>query len=101
MESARQRETRRQEILDAKYEDSGMFHRLIKKQRGRLKRCVNELQVNGNTYYSKDDILEGFIEHFQALAKSNDVPRFDKKYGELVQDEIREIIDPCSCDQNS
>ena len=101
MESARQRETRRQEILDAKYEDSGMFHRLIKKQRGRLKQFVNELQVNGNKYPSEADILQGFREHFQALATSNVVPRFEKKYGELVQDEIREIIDLCGSDQNS
>ena len=50
---------------------------------------MNELQAN----HSEADILEGFREHFQALAISNDVPGFDKKYGDLVQDEIREIID--------
>ena len=101
MESARQREASRQEILVVKYEDGGLFHRLIKKQKGRLKQCVNELQVNANTYRSEADIMERFREHFQALAISNDMPGFDKKYGDLVQDEIREITDLCNSVQYS
>ena len=82
MESARQREARRQEILDAKHEDSRLFHRLIKKQKGRLKQCVNE-HVNGNIYHTETDIMEGFREHFQALATTNEVPGVDKKYCNL------------------
>ncbi|MCG7868271.1 MAG: reverse transcriptase family protein, partial [Candidatus Thiodiazotropha taylori] len=101
MESARQREVKRQEILNAKFEDSGLFHRLIKKQRGRLKQCVNELHVDDNTFHSEAGILEGFRQHFHSLASEREVPGFDKKYGNLVSDEIREIIDLCSSSLNN
>ncbi|MCG8047714.1 MAG: reverse transcriptase domain-containing protein, partial [Candidatus Thiodiazotropha endolucinida] len=96
MESARQREARRQEILDAKYEDSGLFHRLIRKQRGRLRQCVNELHVNGNIYHTEIDIMQGFREHFQSLAASSEVPGMDKRYCDTVSGEVTEIIDLCS-----
>ena len=46
LESAKQREEKRQEILDTKLEDSGLFHRLINRQRGGQRQCVNELHVD-------------------------------------------------------
>ena len=81
-----------------------MFHRLIKKQRGRLKQCVNELHVNGNTYHTDTDILEGFREHFQDLATTNEVPGVDMKYCNLVRDKLVEIMELCSsshCNQHN
>ena len=93
--SAKQREEKRQEILDAKLEDSGLFHRLINRQRGGQRQCVNELHVDEKTFHTEEGILEGFREHFQMLATPCDVPGFDRTYGNLVQSELAEIIELC------
>ena len=44
-EPAKLREGARQEILDSRSEDTKLFHKLINRQRGKLKFCVNELHV--------------------------------------------------------
>ena len=99
-ETARAREKTRQEILDAKAEDSKLFHKLVNKQRGRLKHCVNELHVGGKVYYSSTGILDGWRDHFGSLAVPDATCGFDEDYREMVDLEIREIMDMC-CDERS
>ena len=65
------------------------YHRCIKY----VIKYVNELHEDGKTYHSDSDILKGFREHFQSLSTPNDVPGYDKNYGDLVTCEVREIID--------
>ena len=99
-ETARAREKTRQEILDAKAEDSKLFHKLVNKQRGRLKHCVNELHVGGKVYDSSTGILDGWRDHFGSLAVPDATCGFDEDYREMVDLEIREIMDMC-CDERS
>ena len=51
--------------------------------------------VDGKIFHTEKGILDGFREHFQALATPNDVPGFDKTYGDLVQSELLEIMELC------
>ncbi|MEW8547754.1 MAG: reverse transcriptase family protein, partial [Candidatus Thiodiazotropha sp.] len=95
LESARQRQTIRQEILDARYEDTRLFHKLIKRQRGGSLQCVNELRVGDKIYTSKEEILDGFREHFSSLATPSGDSSFDTKHGNLVKMEVNEILDMC------
>ena len=80
IESARQRQSARQEILDAKYEDTRLFHRLINKQRGHSKQVVNELHVGDKVFSTPLEIQQGFKEHFDLLATPSDDQSFDKDY---------------------
>ena len=64
IESARAREHTRQQILDAKSTDMKTFFRLVNKQRGKLKYCINELSINGTVYKSENEILLAWKEHF-------------------------------------
>ena len=89
------REKTRQEILDAKAEDSKLFHKLVNKQRGRLKHCVNELHVGGKVYDSSTSILDGWRDHFGSLAVPDATCSFDEDYREMVDLEIRETMDMC------
>lgn len=95
-ESAKIREGARQEILDARSEDTKMFHKLINRQRGKLKFCVNELHVDGEVYSDVGDgIMRGWFEHFKSLATPSENPDFDEHYRRLVDIEVMEIIDMC------
>ena len=96
IESACQRQTIRQEILDARYKDSKLFQRLINKQRGGSKHCINELHVGDKVFNTSSRILEGFREHFQTLASPSDDPSYDKNYSDLVEMEVREIQELCT-----
>ena len=60
-DTAMAREETRKEILDAKAEDSKLFHKLVNKQRGRLKHCVNELHVGGTTTLVRASWMVGGI----------------------------------------
>ena len=96
IESARQRQSARQEILDAKYEDTRLFHRLINKQRGHSKQVVNELHVGDKVFSTPLEIQQGFKEHFELLATPSDDQSFDKDYNNLVELEIHEIQELCT-----
>ena len=50
LEAAKIREENRQEIFEARTADTKLFHKLVKKQRGNQRFCVNELHVDGKVY---------------------------------------------------
>ena len=58
----------RQQILDARSNDTKQFHKLIDKQRGRSNICVNELNVVDSTYSTSSGVLQGWREHISKLA---------------------------------
>lgn len=89
----KQREER-QEILDAKVGNVQLFHKLIRKQRGKLSGCINELYVSDNVYKG-ENVLEGWFEHFKRLSTESDDPSFDQDYHRLVLQEVTEIEDIC------
>ena len=58
IENAQKYHKQKQEIMAAKSSDTALFHRLIKKHRGQLGACVNELYVGDNVYKTENEILE-------------------------------------------
>ena len=101
VESAKARGADRQQILDAKSNDTKLFHKLIDKQRGRSNICVNELNVGDSTYSTSSEVLQGWREHFSKLATPNDTLRKDHAYKQLVKTEMLEIFDICTHMANS
>ena len=96
IEAAKAKEESRQMILDARTRDARLFHKLINKQRGKLRYCVNEVTVNGSICKTDTEILQGWRQHFASLATPTDSADFDKKYRHQVRDEIAEIMDICN-----
>ena len=95
-ESAKLRVRVRQEILDARSEDTKLFHKLIKRQRDQLKFCVNDLHIDGKIYSGAGaGIMRGWFEHFKPLATPSENPDFDENYRRLVDLEVSEIMDMC------
>ena len=95
VESAHCREQARQQILDAKSSDMKLFYRLVNKQRGNLRHCVNELSVDSTVYKSDSEILSAWRQHFSSLATPSDNPDFDEEYRQQVASEML-IMDICN-----
>jgi hypothetical protein len=70
---------------------STLFYKLIKQQRGKLSRFIEELQVDDQIFQSHDNIMCGWNKHFGQLAHKSDYEKFDIKFLELIEKE-REII---------
>ena len=79
----------RQYILDAKSHDIQLFHRLIRKQMGRLTSYIDELHVSEDVYKG-EDVLSGWFRHFRELSTTSETHSFDKDYHNLP-----EIEDNC------
>ena len=73
-----------------------LFFRLVNKQRGKLKYCVNELSVDGTVYKSEGEILSAWQKHFGALATPADHLDFDEEYKQQVAGEMLDIMDICN-----
>ena len=84
----------RQEILNAKSENTLLFQKLIRKQRGNLAGCVDELHVSGEVYKG-DGVLSGWYEHFKTLSSSSERQSFNQDYHHLVLMDTNEIEDIC------
>ena len=86
----------RQVIVDTKTQDmANSFHRLINKQMGKLKGCINELHVGDQVLKSETEILFVWRQHFEKLTSPTQDPKFDQDYENLVNLEINEIIGLC------
>ncbi|XP_071170834.1 uncharacterized protein [Mytilus edulis] len=95
---AKQQLERKSELINAKNNNSNLFFKLIRRQRGRFGMHIDELNVNGQKYNTEGGILEGFREHFANLAKQSDNSQFDQAYIEQVDNEYATIIDICKHD---
>ena len=63
IETARKRHAEKMSIVNAKQSDNALFHRIIRNQRGKCHKFIDELHV-GSQSYSGDEILSGWYEHF-------------------------------------
>ncbi|XP_021339596.1 uncharacterized protein LOC110465562 [Mizuhopecten yessoensis] len=84
----------RDEIMEARLNDSGRLYKLIDKHRGKLRGCISELKVGEHTYNGQE-VLLGLNQHFGSLGRPTDIPLFDEKYAELVETDVDTISDIC------
>ncbi|CAG2192046.1 unnamed protein product [Mytilus edulis] len=75
--------------------DSKLYYQLIRKQRGKLNRFIDELQVGNNCFKGDENILEGWKLHFANLAKQSEPTNFDQEYFSLIDSEYSQIIEIC------
>ena len=99
-EIASKRSDNKREIMDARREDSKLFHKLIRRQRGVSDSKISELDVNGTTYKGKN-VISGWKTHFQTLATPSDNLNFDKHYIEHVQQDVDVIKDICDSSEET
>ncbi|XP_063420597.1 uncharacterized protein LOC134705810 [Mytilus trossulus] len=94
LEVAKRRLCERQKLVNAKTADRKMFHKIIRNQRGKLSKFIDQLNVDDEIFYN-EDIIEGWSTHFHQLAKKIPNPNYDNKYLELIENEAKIIIDIC------
>jgi hypothetical protein len=63
-------------IMQTRTKNSKTFHMLISKQRCSLRGCIQDLHIDNKTMSGKENILQGFNNHFANLA----VPSYDQSY---------------------
>ena len=94
-EQARKHINQKESILQTKVQDTKLFHKLIKEQRGGSSDTTNEIVVN-QKIYNGGEVIQGWKEHFEQLACSADKdPSFDVKYIQQVEDDFYVIMDIC------
>ncbi|CAG2239126.1 unnamed protein product [Mytilus edulis] len=94
LEVAKRRINERQKLINARTSDRNMFYKIIKSQRGKLSRFIDQLHVDDNTYHN-DNIIEGWRSHFHKLAKKEQNQNYDTQYLDLIEKEAKIIIDIC------
>ena len=95
LELAIKRIADRQKIIDARSNDTALFYKIIKQQRGKLSRFIDQLQVDNSTYETPDGIMNGWSTHFGQLAKKSENKDFDNDYLELMEREKDIILQIC------
>ena len=98
-EIARRELQLRENIMATRTRDCKTFHFLMlkKPRRGSLKGYIQDLNVNGEMHTGDQNIMEGFITHFQNLATQQKDPEFDYDY--MVDYEIDIICELVSKNQ--
>ena len=84
-----------QTITEARTSDKTLFYRIIRQQRGKLTRFIDELYVGNQTHNTEDQILEGWKSHFEQLAERSISENYDKDYLHLAEAEYQTIIQLC------
>ncbi|KAK3098648.1 hypothetical protein FSP39_021572 [Pinctada imbricata] len=92
-EDAKHQTKLRSDIMAARRDDSKLFHKLVKQQRGSSSAVVPQLEVHGTIHRGEDDIRLGWKLHFEALAISSSSPHFDNSYQCIVDYDIDVIKD--------
>lgn len=90
---ATDRESKQNSIMEASADDSSMFHRLIREQRGRSSQEINELILDGVTY--RDDLLPAWSSHFSSLAQPQKDPHFDDDFLKQAEREVEYLTYIC------
>ena len=80
--------------MNAKQSDNVLFRRLIRNQRGKCQKFIDELCV-GNQSYSGDDIINGWFDHFKELASKKDNDKFDLDFLKQAEEEVTIIYMIC------
>jgi len=92
---AQKRIQERQTITEARTSDKALFYKIIRHQRGKLTRFIDELYVGSQTHYTEDQRLEGWKSHFEQLAERSISENYDKDYLHLAEAEYKTIIQLC------
>ena len=71
------------------------FHKLIRQQRGKVNKFIDELHVGDSVFKTDTEILIGWKSHFASLAKQSDRMDFDHSYLDTVEIEYKHIIKLC------
>ena len=90
-EIASQRNKEMDDIMKARFQDSKTFHKLVNSHKKFSKVSVDELIVGNNRYTTPQDILQGWKEHFEALATPTDATENSYTNREFDLDVIYEI----------
>lgn len=97
-EIARQRDESLQTIMNAKQRDSKIFHKLVNAQRKSKRNGISDLCVEDKTYSTREEILQGWNEHFSKLAtpettdlKSDTNKKFDI---DIIEEICKENAEP-------
>ncbi|CAG2244194.1 unnamed protein product [Mytilus edulis] len=96
LEVAQKRIQERNEIIEARSSNKTLFYKLINKQRGKLSRRIDELNVGDNIYNTPEQIMEGWKIHFGQLAENTLDENFDSNYLKTTENEYKNIIELCS-----
>ncbi|CAC5379561.1 unnamed protein product [Mytilus coruscus] len=95
LEIAIRRINERQKLIDSKVTDTKTFFRMIRNQRGKMSKHIDELNVDNQIYNSDNQIINGWHIHFGELAKKSVNTKFDHKHLESVEKEVKVISDIC------
>ena len=88
------REDNQERLMRACFDDTQLFYKLIRQQRKTPQTNTSEIEVDGILY--KENILEGWTEHFSSLAQPLEDPFFNEEYNILVQEDCQIISLICS-----
>ncbi|CAC5363524.1 unnamed protein product [Mytilus coruscus] len=69
LEIAIRRINERQKLIDSKVTDTKTFFRMIRNQRAKMSKHIDELNVDNQIYHSDNQIINGWHIHFGELAK--------------------------------
>ena len=94
-ENAHQCMRDKQEIPDAKDQDTALLFRFVYKHRNKPGVHLNELHVGESIFKAEEEILEGWKKYFSELATELSNPLFNDKDRDFVHQELLDIIDIC------
>ena len=83
----------RSQIMLARREDSKLFHKLVRSQRGNSRAPLPQLDVKDVTFRGEDNIRAGWKTHFQTLASASSNHKFDEPYKNIVDSDVDVIKD--------
>ena len=82
-------------IMQTRTKNSKTFHMLINKQRRSLRGCIQDLHIDNKTMSGKENILQGFNNHFANLSVPSYYQSYNSQYStniELETDNIIELV---------
>ena len=82
----------RKKIIDARSNDTALFYKIIKQQRGTLTQFIDELQVDESTFQTPEDIMNGWSIHFGQFAKTSTAEKFDNDYLNKLMEQEMDVI---------
>jgi len=95
-EDLRRKHETRNDLINSNRSDKQMFHKLVRKQRQKGNIFINDLNV-GDIKYDRDNIINGWFEHFKNVATPQENSRFSYQHLDLCELDYNTI--KCICNQ--
>ena len=83
----------RANIMAARREDSKLFHKLVRNQRGKSRAVIPQLEVHGEVHRGDNAIRNAWKTHFEALATPTNSDKLDSVYQNIVDYDVDVIKD--------